>query len=122
MLPQRFGRIVNISSQAASVAIANHVAYSCSKAAINMLTMSMALEWAPCGITVNAVAPTYLDTPGTRPFLENPDFRKSVLSRIPVGRVGTIGEIAHAVQFLVSRNSGLITGEILMVDGGWTLS
>jgi NAD(P)-dependent dehydrogenase (short-subunit alcohol dehydrogenase family) len=84
--------------------------------------MSMALEWAPFGITVNAVAPTYLDTPGTRPFLENPDFRKSVLSRIPVGRVGTIGEIAHAVQFLVSRNSGLITGEILMVDGGWTLS
>lgn len=122
MLPQRFGRIVNISSQAASVAIANHVAYSCSKAAINMLTMSMALEWAPHGITVNAVAPTYLDTPGTRPFLAQPEFRKSVLARIPVGRVGTIAEIAHAVRFLVSRNSGLITGEILMVDGGWTLS
>ena len=122
MLPRKHGRIVNISSQAASVAILNHVAYSSSKAALNMLTKSMALEWAPLGITVNAVAPTYLMTPGTRPFLEQAEFRQSVLSRIPVGRVGSIHDIAHAVRFLCHPDSGIITGEVLMVDGGWTLA
>ncbi|MBU6301160.1 MAG: SDR family oxidoreductase [Verrucomicrobia bacterium] len=122
MLPRQYGRIVNISSQAATVAILNHVAYSSSKAALNMLTKSMALEWAPLGITVNAVAPTYLMTPGTRPFLEQPEFRKSVLARIPVGRVGSIHDIAHAVRFLCHPDSSLITGEVLMVDGGWTLA
>jgi NAD(P)-dependent dehydrogenase (short-subunit alcohol dehydrogenase family) len=122
MLPRKYGRIVNISSQAASVAIMNHVAYSSSKAALNMLTKSMALEWASLGITVNAVAPTYLMTPGTRPSLEQPDFRQSVLSRIPVGRIGSIHDIAHAVRFLCHPDSGLITGEVLMVDGGWTLA
>ena len=122
MLPRHYGRIVNISSQAASVAILNHVAYSSSKAALNMLTKSMALEWAPLGITVNAVAPTYLMTPGTRPFLEQAEFRDSVLARIPVGRVGSIHDIAHAVRFLCHPDSGLITGEVLMVDGGWTLA
>lgn len=122
MLPRHYGRIVNISSQAASVAIMNHVAYSSSKAALNMLTKSMALEWASSGITVNAVAPTYLMTPGTRPHLEKADFRESVLARIPVGRVGSIHDIAHAVRFLGHPDSGLITGEILMVDGGWTLA
>jgi NAD(P)-dependent dehydrogenase (short-subunit alcohol dehydrogenase family) len=122
MEPRKHGRIVNISSQAASVAIMNHVAYSSSKAALNMLTKSMALEWAPLGITVNAVAPTYLMTPGTRPFLEQSEFRESVLARIPVGRVGSIHDIAHAVRFLCHPDSGLITGEVLMVDGGWTLA
>lgn len=122
MLPRKHGRIVNISSQAASVAIMNHVAYSSSKAALNMLTKSMALEWAPLGITVNAVAPTYLMTPGTRPFLEQSEFRESVLARIPVGRIGSIHDIAHAVRFLCHPDSGLITGEVLMVDGGWTLA
>jgi NAD(P)-dependent dehydrogenase (short-subunit alcohol dehydrogenase family) len=82
----------------------------------------MALEWAPMGITVNAVAPTYLMTPGTRPHLEKAEFRQSVLSRIPVGRVGSIHDIAHAVRFLSHPDSSLITGEVLMVDGGWTLA
>lgn len=122
MLPRKCGRIVNISSQAASVAIMNHVAYSCSKAALNMLTKSMALEWAPLGITVNAVAPTYLMTPGTRPHLEQTEFRQSVLARIPVGRVGSIHDVAHAVRFLSHPDSSLITGEVLIVDGGWTLA
>ena len=122
MLPRKYGRIVNISSQAASVAIMNHVAYSSSKAALNMLTKSMALEWAQLGITVNAVAPTYLMTPGTRPHLEHSEFRNSVLARIPVGRVGSIHDIAHAVRFLCHPDSSLITGEVLMVDGGWTLA
>lgn len=122
MLPRLYGRIVNVSSQAGSVAIANHVAYSSSKAALNMLTKSLALEWAPFGITVNAVAPTYLMTPGTQASLEQPEFLRSVLARIPVGRVGSIADIVHAVHFLCQPDSSLITGAILPVDGGWTLA
>jgi NAD(P)-dependent dehydrogenase (short-subunit alcohol dehydrogenase family) len=122
MLPRGAGRIVNISSQAAAVAIRDHVAYSCSKAALNMLTKSMALELAPFGITVNAVAPTYLETPGTRPSLARAEFRQSVLDRIPVGRLGSIHDVAHAVRFLCHPDSGLITGAVLPVDGGWTLA
>jgi NAD(P)-dependent dehydrogenase (short-subunit alcohol dehydrogenase family) len=122
MIPQRYGRIVNIGSQAGVVAIANHTAYSTSKAAIHMMTKVMALEWAPHGVTVNTVAPTFIHTPGTHERLENPAFRKSVLDRIPVGRVGTIDDVAHATCFLASRASGLITGETLLVDGGWTIS
>ena len=105
----------------ADVALAD-LTYSFSKAALNMLTKRMALEWAPLGITVNAVAPTYLMTPGTRPFLEQSEFRESVLSRIPVGRVGSLHDIAHTVRFLCHPDSSLITGEVLMVDGGWTLA
>lgn len=100
----------------------NHVAYSYSKAALNMLMKSMALQWAPLGITVNAVAPTYLMTPETRPFLEQSEFRQSVLARMRVVRVWSIHDIAHAVSFLCHPDSGLITGEVLMVDGGWTLA
>jgi NAD(P)-dependent dehydrogenase (short-subunit alcohol dehydrogenase family) len=96
--------------------------YSFSKAALNMLTKRMALEWAPLGITLNAVAPTYLMTPCTRPFLEQAEFRQSVLARIPVGRVGSLHDIAHTVRFLCHPDSSLITGEVLMVDGGWTLA
>lgn len=121
MRPRGFGRIVNVSSQAGSVAIVNHAAYASSKAALNMLTRSAALEWAPFGITVNAVAPTYLLTPGTRGSLEQPEFLRSVLSRIPAGRVGTIGDVAHVVRFLCQPESSLITGAIVPVDGGWTL-
>lgn len=122
MLQRPGGRIVNISSQAASVAIRDHVAYSSSKAALNMLTKSMALELASHGITVNAVAPTYLETPGTRKSLEQGEFRQSVLDRIPIRRLGSIHDVAHAVRFLCHPDSGLITGTVLSVDGGWTLA
>jgi NAD(P)-dependent dehydrogenase (short-subunit alcohol dehydrogenase family) len=120
MLPRHYGRVVNISSQASSVAIVDHVAYSSSKAALNMLTKRLALEWTPPGITVNAVAPNYLMTPGTPPFSEQSEFRRCVLARISVGRAGSIHDIARAVRFLCHPDSGLITGEVLMVDGGWT--
>jgi NAD(P)-dependent dehydrogenase (short-subunit alcohol dehydrogenase family) len=82
----------------------------------------LALEWAPHNINVNAVAPTFIRTPGTRKWLEDDEFRKSVVSRIPLGRIGEPSDVAGAVLFLASGASSLMTGTTLMVDGGWTLS
>lgn len=121
MVKRKYGRIVNISSQAGVVAIANHAAYAASKGAINMLTKVMALEWAPFGVTVNAVGPTFIYTPGTAERLDTPAFRKSVVARIPVGDVGQIEDVASAVAFLASPAARMITGELLLVDGGWTI-
>lgn len=79
------------------------------------------LEWADKGITVNAVAPTFIETPGTVKWLDDPGFRRSVVDRIPLGRVGQPREVAGPALFLVSEAASLITGAILMVDGGWTI-
>jgi NAD(P)-dependent dehydrogenase (short-subunit alcohol dehydrogenase family) len=120
MRAQRYGRIVNMSSQAGHVGIHRHAAYCASKAGVENLTRVLALEWAPWGITVNAVAPTFIRTPGTAERLDRPEFLADVLSRIPLGRVGTTMEVAAAVLFLASPASSLVTGAVLPVDGGWT--
>jgi NAD(P)-dependent dehydrogenase (short-subunit alcohol dehydrogenase family) len=120
MISRGYGRIVNISSQAGLVGIRRHAVYSASKGGVNMLTRVLALEWAPHGITVNAVAPTWIYTPGTAERLDDPAFLAAVLERIPVGRVGTTADVAAAVVFLASRAAGLVNGAILPVDGGWT--
>lgn len=120
MLPRRSGRIVNMSSQAGLVGIPRHAVYSSTKGAVNMLTKVLALEWSPEGVTVNAVAPTFTYTPGTRERLDDPTFRAGVLARIPAGRVGTIDDIAAAVIYLASPAGSLVTGTVLVVDGGWT--
>ena len=80
----------------------------------------LALEWGPHGVTVNAVAPTFVRTPGTAERLDRPEFLQDVVSRIPIGRVGTTGEVAAAVIFLASRSAGLVNGTSVVVDGGWT--
>jgi len=115
-----YGRIVNMSSQAGHVGIRRHAAYAASKGGVENLTRVLALEWAPWGITVNAVAPTFVRTPGTAERLERPEFLADVVSRIPLGRVGTTSEVAAAVLFLASPASSLVTGSVLSVDGGWT--
>ena len=120
MIERGYGRIVNVSSQAGLVGIRRHAVYSAGKGGVNTLTKVLALEWAPHGVTVNAIAPTWIYTPGTAERLDDPAFLASVLERIPVGRVGTTADVAAAVVFLASRASGLITGAILPVDGGWT--
>ena len=120
MVAQGSGRIVNMASQAGVVGIRRHAAYSASKAAVIGLTKVLALEWAPHGVTVNALAPTWVYTTGTAERLDQPDFLASVLERIPVGRVGTPGEIAAAVRYLVSDEAGMVTGTTLVIDGGWT--
>ncbi len=120
MVERGYGRIVNLSSQAGLVGIRRHAVYAASKGGVNLLTKVLALEWAPHGITVNAIAPTWIYTPGTAGRLDDPAFLADVLSRIPVGRVGTTADVAAAVVFLASRASALITGAVLPVDGGWT--
>jgi NAD(P)-dependent dehydrogenase (short-subunit alcohol dehydrogenase family) len=102
------------------VGAANRSVYCTTKHAIEGLTKALAVELAPLGIRVNAVAPTYVETPLTRPFLENEAFRGEVLQRIPLGRIGTVEEVVAAVMFLASPAASLITGTSLLVDGGYT--
>ncbi|MDX1613071.1 MAG: SDR family oxidoreductase [Candidatus Promineifilaceae bacterium] len=120
MLAQKHGRIINMSSQAGVVGIRDHAVYSASKGAVNQLTRVLALEWSAAGVTVNAVAPTFIYTPGTAERLDQPDYRQGVLQRLPIGRVGTIDDVAGAVIYLASPAAALVTGHVLLVDGGWT--
>jgi NAD(P)-dependent dehydrogenase (short-subunit alcohol dehydrogenase family) len=120
MLKQGEGRIVNMSSQASSVAIRGHAVYCATKGGMDQFTRVMAIEWGGRGVTVNAVAPTFIYTPGTAARLDQPEFLKSVLDRLPIGRVGTITDVAGAVIFLASPAGSLVNGEIIKVDGGWT--
>jgi NAD(P)-dependent dehydrogenase (short-subunit alcohol dehydrogenase family) len=120
MVSRGYGRIVNMSSQAGRVGIRRHAAYSASKGGVELLTKVLALEWGSHGVTVNAVAPTFVRTPGTAERLDRPEFLADVVSRIPIGRVGTTSEVAAAVIYLASRSAGLVNGTSLVVDGGWT--
>jgi NAD(P)-dependent dehydrogenase (short-subunit alcohol dehydrogenase family) len=121
MLPRRSGRIINISSQAAVVAIDGEAVYCASKGGLNQLTKVLALEWSKLGVTVNAIGPTFTRTPGTAERLDDPDFRDRVLAKIPRGRMGRVADIAGAVQFLAAEESDMITGAFILVDGGWTI-
>jgi NAD(P)-dependent dehydrogenase (short-subunit alcohol dehydrogenase family) len=121
MIKQRRGRIINISSQAGFVALPTESVYCMTKAAVSHLTKCLALEWAQYNITVNAVAPTFIETPGTQKWLDDPAFRDSVRKRIPLGRIGDPMDVAGPVVFLASPAASLITGETIMVDGGWTI-
>ncbi len=120
MLARGYGRIVNISSQAGIVGIERHAVYSASKGGVNLLTKVLALEWGGRGVTVNAIAPTFIYTPGTADRLDQPEFRQSVLSRIPVGHFGTEQDVAAAIMYLASPAASLVTGTVIPIDGGWT--
>jgi 2-deoxy-D-gluconate 3-dehydrogenase len=115
------GKIINLSSQAGSVAVPTRSAYSSSKGAVNQLTRVLALEWAKHRILVNAVAPTFVLTPFTKPMFEDEGFKKYVLDSIPLGRMAEREEVACAALFLASDLSNMITGHVLAVDGGWTI-
>lgn len=121
MIKQGSGCIINMSSQAGFITLDDESVYCMSKAAVNHMTKNLASEWAKYHIQVNAVAPTFIETPGTEPWLKDPEFRQSVLDRIPLGRIGKPMEVAGAVVFLASDAASLITGEIIRIDGGWTL-
>ena len=114
------GKIINISSIMGRVALPNQAAYASSKGAIEQLTKVLALEWAPHGVQVNAIAPTYFETELTRPLFEDPERRQFISERTPMGRWGQPHELAGAVIFLASDASSYVTGHTLVVDGGWT--
>ena len=118
--PGRGGSIIHMSSQMGHVGAARRTVYCMSKHAVEGLTKAMAVELAPAGIRVNSVAPTFIETPLTRPMLEDAVFRESVNANIPLGRVGQPEDVVGAVLFLASDAARFITGDSLKVDGGWT--
>jgi NAD(P)-dependent dehydrogenase (short-subunit alcohol dehydrogenase family) len=121
MIGQNYGRIINLSSQAGFVALPEESVYCMTKAAISHLTKCLAIEWGRYNITVNAVAPTFIATPGTEEALADPTFRADVIERIAgLHRIGEPMEVAGAVVFLASPAASLITGDTILIDGGWT--
>lgn len=114
------GAIINMTSQMGHVGAAGRTVYCMTKFGIEGLTKAMAVELAPHNIRVNSIAPTFIETPMTAPFFAKPEFRKWVLDRIPLGRLGQLGEIAAAIVFLASPAASLMTGASLVLDGGWT--
>lgn len=114
------GRVINISSQAGVIALDQHLAYGASKAGLNMVTKVLAVEWAPFGITVNAIAPTVVETPMA---LVGWAGEKGVKAKaeIPVGRFARPDEIAAAALYLASAQAGIVTGAVLMADGGFSI-
>lgn len=120
MIPARFGRIVNIASQAALLSLPNQSLYTATKGGVVALTRSQSIDWAPHGITVNSICPTFIRTPMAEPMLADPAVIRAVTKRIPLGRVGEPRDIAAACLFLVSEMAGLVTGQTLAVDGGWS--
>jgi NAD(P)-dependent dehydrogenase (short-subunit alcohol dehydrogenase family) len=120
MIQQRKGKIINISSQTGTVAIPQRAAYCSSKGGLNLLTKVLAIEWAQHNIHVNAVAPTFIETPFSKPMFEKEGFREYVLGNIPLRRLGQPEDVTGAVIYLASEASNLVTGHVLLVDGGWT--
>ncbi len=121
MISQKGGKIINMSSQAGFAALPTESIYCMTKAAIVHLTKCLAVEWGKHGITVNAVAPTFIRTPGTESALADPAFHADTVERIAaLHRIGEPMEVAGAVVFLASAAASLITGETILIDGGWT--
>lgn len=114
------GSIINISSQMGHVGSAGRSVYCASKHAMEGFTKAMAVEWGKHGIRVNTVCPTFIETPMTKPFLEDDNFKEKVLSKIHIGRIGQVDDVTGAVIFLASDAAAMITGSALKVDGGWT--
>jgi NAD(P)-dependent dehydrogenase (short-subunit alcohol dehydrogenase family) len=121
MIKQKQGTIINMSSQAGFAALPTESVYCMTKAAIAHLTKCLAVEWGKHGITVNAVAPTFINTPGTEDYLSDPRHLVDTVERIAaLHRIGEPMEVAGAVVFLASPAASLITGETILIDGGWT--
>jgi NAD(P)-dependent dehydrogenase (short-subunit alcohol dehydrogenase family) len=121
MIGQKSGKIINMSSQAGFAALPTESIYCMTKAAIVHLTKCLAVEWGKHGITVNAVAPTFIRTPGTEGVLADPAFHADTVERIAaLHRIGEPMEVAGSVVFLASPAASLITGETILIDGGWT--
>jgi NAD(P)-dependent dehydrogenase (short-subunit alcohol dehydrogenase family) len=119
MLQQGKGKIINISSVRGFQGRAEDLAYAPSKGAVNQLTHSLAIEWGTKGIQINAIAPAFTRTAMAAPFLDDPEKRAWILSRIPMKRPGELLDFMGPVVFLASDASGFVNGHVLLVDGGW---
>ncbi len=117
---QGSGKVINVSSILGSVALPNQAAYASSKGAIDQLTKVLAIEWATANVQVNGLAPTYFETDLTRPLYDDPERKAFIEERTPMGRWGQPHELAGAVIFLASDASDFVTGQTILVDGGWT--
>lgn len=116
-----YGRVINIGSTLSIVTMPNRTPYATSKGAILQMTRTLALEWAPYGVTVNCVMPGPFGTEMNRPLLNDPEAYKSFVSRIPLGRWGDMDEIGGLIVFLAGDTSSFITGASITIDGGWTV-
>ena len=120
MIQAGFGRVIWVSSQSGLIGIPGQPVYCSSKGAIIQLVRTLGVEWAKHGITVNSVAPTFVETNLTRKRLQNPEFRDFVLGKIPCGKLATVEHIAAAAVFLASDEAAMVNCHTLCVDGGWT--
>jgi NAD(P)-dependent dehydrogenase (short-subunit alcohol dehydrogenase family) len=120
LIQHGWGRVVNLASIMALTSMPGRVAYACSKAGLIGLTKTLALEWAPHGITVNALCPGPFATEMNIPLLQNPEVRDQFTSRIPLGRWGNVEEVGAAALYLCSEPAAFVTGHTLYIDGGWT--
>jgi NAD(P)-dependent dehydrogenase (short-subunit alcohol dehydrogenase family) len=119
MIPQRAGRIINISSIAGTVALPKLLAYTTAKGGINQLSRVLAVEWARYGILVNVIAPAYVETDLTKGLRENPRLRDDLVRQVPLGRLGEPSEVVGAAIYLASEAASYVTGHVLNIDGGW---
>lgn len=121
MVPAGYGRIVFLSSVSGLLAHAEHAPYAATKGGVNQLGRVMAREWAPHGVTVNAIAPGYTETELTRAYLEKPGVREGLTRLVPAGRLGTADDLTGPILFLCSAQSAFVTGHVMYADGGRTL-
>lgn len=120
MIANNWGRVIFISSQSGIIGIPGQPVYCSTKGAIIQLVRTLGLEWAKSGITVNSIAPTFVETDLTRKRLQNPEFLDFVLKKIPAGKLATVEDISAAAIFLASEEAGMVNCHTLSVDGGWT--